>query len=176
MNRRKRQEYAEALASMRRWDRQDRPADWTAGEWSRLVVKASSQKAAAPESARLALLRPLVSAAAALIVLVGASLFLLKSRPADLSARNAAPAAEIAAPPTKDVGPLPETAPNEPAVRAEAALPRPAAPSEPRVLLAADVRTPRPRETKPAFTWISPDTGLQIVWFTNNNLKLEDYP
>jgi hypothetical protein len=174
MNRRKRQEYAEALASLKRWDRQDRPEDWTAEEWSRLVGKASVHKTAAPESARFPLLRPLVSAAAALIVLVGASLFLSKSRPADLSARNAARPAEISAAAADNPRPLPGTVPAEPAGRVETASPRTAAASESRTLLASAARAVRPREDKPAFTWISPDTGLQIVWFTNNNLNLED--
>jgi hypothetical protein len=174
MNRRKRQEYAEALASMKCWDRQDRPADWTDEEWNRLIGKASVQKTAVSESARFSLLRPLVSAAAALIILVGATLFLSKSRPADLSARNAARPAEISAPAAENPRPLPGTVPTEPALRIETASPRSAAASEPRALLASAARTPRPRESKPAFTWISPDTGLQIVWFTNNNLNLED--
>jgi anti-sigma factor RsiW len=26
----------------------------------------------------------------------------------------------------------------------------------------------------PSFTWISPDSGLQIVWFVNDNIQLED--
>jgi hypothetical protein len=174
MNRRNRREYAEALASLKRWDRQDRPEDWTAEEWRRLVGKAAIQKTAAPESARFPLLRPLVSAAAALIVLVGASLFLSKSRPADLSAHNEARPAEIAAPAAENPRPLPGTVQTESAGRIETTLPRTAASSESRALLASAARSIKPREDKPAFTWISPDTGLQIVWFTNNNLNLED--
>jgi hypothetical protein len=42
-------------------------------------------------------------------------------------------------------------------------------------LITASARRPAPAEHVPAFTWISPETGLTIVWFTNDNLKLEEF-
>ena len=33
---------------------------------------------------------------------------------------------------------------------------------------------PLPAGDVPSFTWISQETGLQIVWFVNDNLKMED--
>ena len=33
---------------------------------------------------------------------------------------------------------------------------------------------PQPAGDVPSFTWISEETGLQIVWFVNDNLKLEE--
>jgi hypothetical protein len=176
MNRRNRAEYANALASMRRWSREGQPEGWTSGEWDNLVARAAAQKPESRDSFRIPLLRPLVSAAAALIVLVWATLFLLKIRPEDLSARNEIRPAEAAAPAAGDVRTIPETIPTEPDMRVESAESRPGAFSERRNLFASAARTPRPAGDKPAFTWISPDTGLQIVWFTNNNLKLEEYP
>ena len=174
MNRRRRAAYAKALDSMKGWARVDRPKDWPDQEWNGLIEKACSQKPPASESARFPLLRPLVSAAAALIVLVWAALFLLKARPEDFSARNGTRQPEIAAPAADRMRPLPETASPDSVRPVESASQRPGAFSEARNLLASAVRTPRPAGDKPAFTWISPDTCLQIVWFTNNNLKLED--
>ena len=176
MNRRNRAEYAGALSTLKRWDREGRPEDWTAREWSGLIAQASTQKRAAQEPIRFLLLRPLVSATAALFVLVWAALFLMKTRPADLTARNSARTEETAMPAAGDIRTLSETVATESDLRAASAESRPAAFSKSHVLLASDARAVRPREDKPAFTWISPDTGLQIVWFTNNNLKLEDYP
>jgi hypothetical protein len=182
MKRRERDEYAKALVSLKRWAREDRPEDWTEREWGTLVERISSQKSAARESSRFPLLRPLVSAAAALIVLVWAAIFLSKARPADLSARNSAGPAEIAAPASEDSRPrseivTPEPAgPGESAISAESAASRSSSRLEARRLLASASQTPRPNDNKPAFTWISPETGLTIVWFTNNNLKLEDLP
>ena len=174
MNRRNRAEYARALSTLKRWDRESRPEDWTAREWSGLIAQASAQKPAAQEPIRFLLLRPLVSATAALIVLVWAALFLMKTRPADLAARNSARTEDIAMPAAEDVRTLSETVATEPDLRAASAESRSAAASEARVLLASAAGTRRPNGDKPAFTWISPDTGLQIVCFTNNNLKLED--
>jgi hypothetical protein len=165
MNRRNRAEYARALSTLKRWDRESRPEDWTAREWSGLIAQASAQKPAAQEP---------ISATAALIVLVWAALFLMKTRPADLAARNSARTEDIAMPAAEDVRTLSETVATEPDLRAASAESRSAAASEARVLLASAAGTRRPNGDKPAFTWISPDTGLQIVWFTNNNLKLED--
>ncbi|MGD0782203.1 MAG: hypothetical protein ABSA30_05015 [Candidatus Aminicenantales bacterium] len=176
MNRRERAEYAKALASMKRWAGEGRPEDWTAGEWSGLVEKAFSQKSGTPESARFPLLRPLVSVAAALGVLICGAVFLSRTPPADLSARNTSGPAAVAAPADEYSRPLPETVPPEPTGGSESSLFRPDAPPGARRLLVAAAETLRPKENKPAFTWISPETGLKIVWFTNNNLKLEDLP
>jgi hypothetical protein len=176
MNRRERAAYAKALASMKRWAREDRPENWTAEEWRGLVERVSSQKPVTRESARFTLLRPLVSVAAALVVLVWAAVFLLKTRPADLSARNTAGPAEIVAPADEDFRRLPGINAPEPAGRTDTTLLRPAAPLETRRLLASAASRLMPNENKPAFTWISSETGLKIVWFTNDNLKLEDLP
>jgi hypothetical protein len=175
MNRRDRAKYAKALATMKRWGREGQPDGWTTGEWDNLVARAAAQKPESRGSVRIPLLRPLVSATAALIVLVWAALFLLKIRPEDLSARNEIRPAEAVAPTAGDVRAIPETVPTKPDRRVESMESRPGAFSERRGLLASAARTPRPAGDKPAFTWISPDTGLQIVWFTNNNLKLEDH-
>jgi hypothetical protein len=173
MNRRDRAEYSRVLSTLKRWDVESRNEGWTAGEWSDLVSLAAAQKAEGRESVRISLLRPIVSAAAALAVLVWAALFFLKTRPADLSARNSARQAEIAAPLTGAEQPQLNASPTGPAARVESASSRPAA-AEARNLLASAARAERSAGDKPAFTWISPDTGLQIVWFTNNNLNLED--
>ena len=111
MNRRDGAEYAKALASMKRWAREGQPEGWTSGEWDSLVARAAAQKPESRGSVRIPLLRPLVSAAAALIVLVWAALFLLKIRPEDLSARNEIRPAEVAAPTAGDVRTIPETLP-----------------------------------------------------------------
>ena len=176
MNRRDRAEYARALASMKRWAREGQPEDWTAGEWDNLVARAAAQKPESRGSVRIPLLRPLVSAAAALIVLVWAALFLLKIQPEDLSARKEIRRAEVAAPAADEMRLLPDAVASNSVRPALSAEQRPSPYPEARNLLASAARTTRPPENKPAFTWISPDTGLQIVWFTNNNLKLEDYP
>jgi hypothetical protein len=176
MNRRERAEYAKALVSLKRWAREGRGENWTDEEWRGLVGRIPSQKPAAREPARFPLLRPLVSAAAALIVLVWAAMFLSKARPADLSARNAAGPTEIAAPSDGDSRPFPELVSSVPAGSAETADSRFSANLEARRLLASAADALRPDENKPAFTWISPETGLKIVWFTNNNLKLEELP
>ncbi len=174
MNRRGRAAYAEVLASMKRWAREGRPEDWTDGEWNGLVEKACSQKSPDSESARFPLLRPLVSAAAALIILVWAAIFLVRARPEDLAARNETRPTEIAAPVTEEMRPIPETASPDSVRPGGSAASHPGDFPESRHRLASAARTQRPAGDKPAFTWISPDTGLQIVWFTNNNLKLED--
>lgn len=176
MNRRERAAYAKALASMKRWAREDRPENWTAEEWRGLVERVSSQKPVTRESARFTLLRPLVSVAAALVVLVWAAVFLIKPRPADLSAQNTTGPVEVAAHAVKDFQPLPEIISPDPAGRTDSTLLRPAAPLETRRLLASAASRLMPNENKPVFTWISSETGLKIVWFTNNNLKLEDLP
>jgi hypothetical protein len=176
MNRRDRAAFKNARASLRQWAGEDDGSGWTDGEWRRLIERAAAQGTEPIQAERFSALRPLVSAAAALVVLVWAAAFLLKTRPADLSARNAAGPAEIAAPAGEDFRPLPEIVSPEDVGRAESSLSRPAAPLEIRRLLASTVETPRPSENKPAFTWISSETGLKIIWFTNNNLKLEDLP
>lgn len=176
MNRRERAAYAKALASMKRWAREDRPENWTAEEWGNLVGRVSSQKAAVQESGRFLLLRPIISMAAALIVLVWAAVFLLKTPPADLSAQKAARPAKSSAFATGEFRPLPEIDATSPSGRAESGLSPSAASTDTHRLLATAAETRRSNENRPAFTWISPETGLKIVWFTNNNLKLEDLP
>ena len=182
MNRRDRAAFKNARASLRQWAGEDDGSGWTDGEWRRLIEGAAAQGTEPIQAERISALRPLVSAAAALVVLVWAAVFLLKTRPADLSARNAARPAEIAAPAGEDFRPLPEIVSPEDVGRAESAVPaespasRFSARLEARRLLASAAEAHRPNENKPTFTWISPETGLTIVWFTNNNLKLEDLP
>jgi hypothetical protein len=166
MNRRRRIEYSEALSSLKRWNDQTRPEDWTDEEWRTLVRKAAAQK---PDNAssvrpRPALLRPLVSAATSLAVLVWAVIFLSAPGPQSDSALRAEGGWKIASttPPTPN---------DHNTASAQPASPTPAD----RTLLASAAGAVRPTADKPAFTWISPDTGLQIVWFTNNNLNLEDH-
>jgi hypothetical protein len=173
MNRRDRAAYARALSTLKRWDLEGRPGSWTTGEWDDLIARAAAQKGESRESVRFPLLRPLFSAAAALAVLVWAALFFLKTRPADLSARNSARTAEITESMAEEMRPPFVNASPESTRPALSAARRPSIPPDARPLLASAARTERPAGDKPAFTWISPDTGLQIVWFTNNNLNLE---
>ncbi len=176
MNRLDQAAFKNARASLRQWAGTDDGSGWTDEEWRRLVERAAAQGTEPIETERFPVLRPLVSVAAALVVLVWAAIFILKSRPADLSARNTAGPTEIAAAAGNDFQPLSKIIPPHSAGRAESALSRPAAPSDTRRLLATAASLPMPNENKPAFTWISSETGLKIVWFTNNNLKLEDLP
>jgi hypothetical protein len=166
MNRRRRTEYSEALSSLKRWAGQTRPEDWTDEEWRMLVRKAAAQNpdAASPARPRLVLLRPLVSAATSLAVLVWAVVFLSQPGPQLDSAWRAEGSREIVA--TK---PPPSSNSDTPSARTATSTP------VDRALLASAAGAARPTGDKPAFTWISPDTGLQIVWFTNNNLNLEDH-
>ncbi len=166
MNRRRRAEYSEALASLKGWAGQARPEDWTDEEWWSILRQAAAQKpnGVSPDRSRMLFLRPLASAAASLAVLIWAVSFLSQPSPQTGPALRRQESREIvaAAPPAASV---PETA----SVRTAAPIPAY------RTLLASAAGAPRPAADKPAFTWISPDTGLQIVWFTNNNLNLEDH-
>jgi len=176
MNRRDRAAFKNARASLRQWAGADDGSAWTDEEWRRLIARAADQRTEPIKAERFSALRPLVSAAAALVVLVWAAIFLSKTRPEDLSARNTAEPAEIAAPAIEEFRPLPKIVSPESGRRAESSLSRPAALSDVPRLLASAASLPMPNENKPAFTWISSETGLKIVWFTNNNLKLEDLP
>lgn len=176
MKRRERAAFKNARAALRQWAGADDGSGWTDEEWRRLIERAAAQRTEPIKAERFSALRPLVSAAAALFILVWAAVFLLKTRPVDLSARNTAGPAEIVAPADEDFRRLPGINAPEPAGRTDTTLLRPAAPLETRRLLASAASRLMPNENKPAFTWISSETGLKIVWFTNDNLKLEDLP
>ncbi len=176
MNRRDQAAFKNARASLRQWAGEDDGSGWTDEEWRRLMERAAAQRTEPIKTGRFPLLRPIVSVAAALVVLVWAAISLLKTRSMELSTRNTAGRAEIAASAIEAFRPLPQIVSLEPAGRDQSASSRPAAPSDTRRLLASAASLPMKDENKPAFTWISPETGLKIVWFTNNNLKLEDLP
>jgi len=172
MNRRAKDEYRKTLDVLKDEARWEIPPAWTDEEWRTILRRLGAPRTEAETPRRSFALRPLVSAAAALAVLIWGAVFVERTSRPQYPAGPEGGLPEIAArSPGKTVAP-PEAQLGAPAERV---VPRPASAFNAPALVASAARESTPREDKPAFTWISQETGLKIVWFTNENLKLEGF-
>jgi len=172
MSRRPKDEYRKALTVLRDWARADEGRGWTDEEWRRLLGRATAQKTEPEKTAPGLSLRPLLSAAAALLVLLWGSIHVLKNNPGERGPQFRPESAAIAEVRPDAFSKNPDAAGSD---FARPSVAHPGAAVKPGVVIASARRAFARGEDKPAFTWISQETGLKIVWFTNDNLKLEDF-
>jgi hypothetical protein len=171
MNRRNEKDYRKALDVLKKDARLSNAPAWTDGEWRILLARAGAQKKDAEKTPAVFSLRPLATAAAALLVLIWGAFFLSKNGTGPNPIESNPALSEIAVSPTDGAETHSDSAALAPVERS-ISLPAPGI--KPATLVASAAGRVKPSEDKPAFTWISQETGLKIVWFTNNNLKLED--
>jgi hypothetical protein len=141
--------------------------DWTDGEWQALM-KAVASKAGERRAPRAAhSFRPAFAYALAFVLVVAGTRIVLERM-----VREAAPPsvsgvlAERSSPlPVSVEGGEPDVRPTDRVLtaRVEGTAPRLSAPSQESA-----------RRDVPALTWVSRETSLTIVWFINDNVKLED--
>ena len=149
--------------------------DWTAEEWLLLMERASSQKIEAPARRIIPSFRPAFAYTLAFfLVVAGAQLAVRRM------ARQAVPTGSVASLVQPAEGPL-EIAPGLTVPVADAGLLAAARPSRsPSPIASASFASaggpaaPPAKRDVPALTWVSPETGLKIVWFFNDQIKLED--
>ena len=167
--------YREALARAKSLAASAEPLDWTETEWRRMISEIMAVPLRKPASEVFSLKPALAVAAAFLIVILGtqyAVRHLLRTSEAISTTTSA----------LSEARPLEEGKINSSTLAAK--LRNAVASFDRASLLAvakiAGLQDPKfpvlesARQDVPALTMISPETGTKIVWFINENLKLEE--
>jgi len=133
--------------------------DFTEAEWTAAIRKAVTAGAAEKPRRTAPALRPVFAYGLAVVLVGAAVLFGVRRFPWLIPAVENRPAAE----PSASIGPE-IIKPINPVI-------------DPAALYASVELESSSKPTAgdvPSLTWISQETGLQIVWFVNDNLKMED--
>jgi anti-sigma factor RsiW len=153
------EEYRSVLDDARAWASAPAPADWTEPEWGRMIaaITTGPDEKAGRRGFRVLSLKPAMAAAAFLVVVLGTQYALRwMLRTGEVSVSTAATPSIIERPgafPGRDLR-----------AAVEFAGLREARPESPAPL----------KRDFPVLTWKAPETGVTIVWFFNDNLKLEE--
>jgi hypothetical protein len=143
LNRRREKEMLSVLDEIKLWARTDDGPGWSEPEWGELMARAVAQQPAPAEPAGRPYLRPVFSAAVILLATLGGAFFLLRNNPPAVSPGDYRAGEMLPADPAQLVPP-----------------------TELRSL-----RQPVSVDT-PVFTWVSPGTGLKIIWFFNETMAV----
>lgn len=154
MNLHRRKKTRAVLDEIKRRARLDEEPGWSEAEWREVIARAVVQQPQPAgcwmktETAKQPYLRPVFWAAVVLLATLGGAFFLLRQRPPAGTREGDAPGSHRAG----------EMLPADPARLVRGTEPQ-------------SIRRPTAADG-PVFTWISPGTGLKVIWFFNEEAAI----